>query len=77
LCLSVCVLSQDYLLQYRAGVEAVTPADVLAAARRHLHPDGQTIVIIADAGTLLPELEAQGRTVLPLVVQDDGSAASS
>ena len=26
--------SQDYLFQYRAGIEAVTPADVLAAARR-------------------------------------------
>lgn len=27
-------LLQDYLFQYRAGIEAVTPADVLAAARR-------------------------------------------
>jgi len=25
---------QDYLFQYRAGIEAVTPEDVLAAARR-------------------------------------------
>ena len=28
------MLLQDYLFQYRAGIEAVTPQDVLAAARR-------------------------------------------
>ena len=41
--------AQDYLFQYSAAIEAVTPADVLAAARRHLHPEQQTAVIIADA----------------------------
>ena len=41
--------SQDYLFQYSAAIEAVTPADVLAAARRHLHMEQQTAVVIADA----------------------------
>ena len=31
---------EDYLFRYKAAVEAVAPADVLAAARRRLHPGG-------------------------------------
>jgi len=49
---------QDYLFQYRSAIEAVTPADVLAAAQRHLHPDSQTTVVIADARRVKKGLEA-------------------
>lgn len=57
---------QDILYQYRDAVEAVTVADIKAAAQRHLHPLDHTIVIAADASVLRPELEAKGLVVQPL-----------
>jgi zinc protease len=42
-------LPDDELDRYRPAVAAVTVADVLAAARRHIWPDGMSIVIVGDA----------------------------
>jgi zinc protease len=36
----------DWLSRYRAGLEAVTPAQVREAAVRHLHPDDFAIVVV-------------------------------
>jgi zinc protease len=36
----------DYLTKYRERLAAVTADDVLAAARRHLHPEQQTVVLV-------------------------------
>ena len=66
-CAAVCGV-QDYLFQYRAGIEAVTPEDILAAARRHLHPRQQAVVMAADASVFQPQLEAAGMRVVPLTV---------
>lgn len=44
-------LPQDYLFQYKAGIEHVTSEDVRNAAQRHLHPDQQIIVVAADRDT--------------------------
>ena len=44
-------LPQDYLFQYKAGIEQVTSKDVQSAAQRHLHPDQQIVVIAADRDT--------------------------
>ncbi|KAL3137574.1 hypothetical protein ABBQ38_004857 [Trebouxia sp. C0009 RCD-2024] len=41
-------LPQDYLFQYKTGIERVTSEDVRNAAQRHLHPDEQIVVIAAD-----------------------------
>ena len=38
----------DYLDRYRERLAAVTAEDVLAAARRHLHPEEQAIVLVGD-----------------------------
>jgi zinc protease len=38
----------DYLVRYRDRLAAVTAEDVLAAARRHLHPKTQTVVLVGD-----------------------------
>jgi zinc protease len=38
-------LGMDYLNDYRKAVEAVTPEDVRAVARKYLHPD--TMVLVA------------------------------
>ena len=44
-------LPQDYLFQYKAGIEQVTSEDVRNAALRHLHPERQTVVVAADRDT--------------------------
>ena len=41
-------LPQDYLFQYKTGIEQVTSEDVRNAAQRHLHPDQQVVVVAAD-----------------------------
>eukprot|EP00891_Asterochloris_glomerata_P007133 jgi/Astpho2/7133/e_gw1.00111.7.1_t len=51
---------KDFLFQYRAGIEAVTTEDVLAAAQRHLHPDQQIIVMAADKQIAEPALRQKG-----------------
>jgi zinc protease len=49
--------------RYRSGIEQVQPADVLAAAQRHLHPDRQTVVVAGDAKSLRPQLERLGMPI--------------
>jgi hypothetical protein len=44
---------------------------VLRAARAHLHPDAQAAVVVADAKSARPALEAAGFNVLPLQLPDD------
>lgn len=41
-------LPQDYLFQYKTGIEHVTSEDVRSAALRHLHPEQQIVVVAAD-----------------------------
>lgn len=59
---------QDYLFTYKAGIEAVTAEDILAAARKHLHPQQQAVVVAADASAVSGQLRNQGRRVVPLTV---------
>jgi zinc protease len=37
---------KDFIFQYKKKLEAVTKADVLRAAKTHLHPDRMTIVVV-------------------------------
>jgi zinc protease len=68
-------LSVDELLRYRSAIEAVTIADVAAAARAHLLLDEAAIVVVGDADQFGEALEAAG--VGPLVVErDEGPIAS-
>ena len=59
-------LKADYLESFRARVEAVTPAQVMAAARRHISADRPAIVVVGDASKLRRQLE----TVAPVEVFD-------
>ena len=52
---------QDYLFTYKAGIEAVTRDDILQAARRHLHPEQQAIVVAGDRSLLERSLSKQGQ----------------
>ena len=60
--LALADLDPDYLATYRAGLGAVSPASVAAAAAAHLHPRGGAVaVVVGDARTVRPALEALGR----------------
>ena len=59
-------LPKDYLQQYQEGIQRVTAGDVLAAARRHLHPADQTIVVVADAEKARPGLQRLGLPIVPV-----------
>ena len=48
---------QDYLFAYRDGIAGVAAEEVLASARRHLHPREQAVVV-GDAASL--ELQGAG-----------------
>ncbi len=53
-------LSADHHARYRERVRAVEVDDVLRAARRRLHPDALTVVVVGDADRVAPELETLG-----------------
>ena len=61
-------LPQDYLFQYKAGIEKVTSEDVRNAASRHLHPEQQIVVIAADKSIFEAPLTDRFGQVEPLVV---------
>ena len=61
-------LGDDYFDQYRERVRAVTAADVLDAARAHLHPDHMQVVAVGDPSIIRGPLEALG--VGPVLVYD-------
>ena len=56
-------LGEDYLKDYRARIEAVTAADVQRIARRYVHTDDATVVVVGDAAQLRKELAALGTVV--------------
>jgi zinc protease len=59
-------LGPDYLKNYRARIEAVTPDDVERVARARIQTDRPVIVVVGDAAKLKKEISKLG----PLVVLD-------
>jgi predicted Zn-dependent peptidase len=64
-------LPDDELSRYRPAIQAVTAADVAAAAAAHIHPDELAIVVVGDADAFLPDLEAAG--LGPIEIERDAS----
>jgi zinc protease len=64
-------LPDDYFDRYRENIRAITGADVLEAARRHLHPDALQLTVVGDPKAVRAPLErlALGPTV---VVDSEG-----
>ncbi len=72
----------DWLAKYRPGVEAVTPAQVRAAATKYLHPDQFAIVVVgpskgtdrplADFGKVTPVDITIPRPAMPQQAQHPG-----
>lgn len=50
-------LSEDFYDTYRANVHAVTPADVLMAARTHIHPERLQVVVVGSSEIVKAPLE--------------------
>lgn len=50
-------LPNDFYNTYRANIRSVTPADVLAAAKTHIHPDRLRTVVVGDPGVIKDPLE--------------------
>lgn len=65
-------LESDYLQTYRDKVNAVTAADVLRVANENIKPDTIAIVIVGDAGEVLPQVSGYATSVE--VFDTDGNA---
>lgn len=57
---------RDFIFTFQKALEAVTKADVLRAARQHLHPEEFTIVATGNPGEFGKPLSALGLPVQPL-----------
>ena len=55
--LTVYGLPDDYFDRYRDNIRSVTSADVLTAARRHLHPESLQVTIVGDPAAVSAPLE--------------------
>ncbi len=53
-------LPADYLSQYVSRIQAVTPEDVMRAARAHYHPEQMSVVVCGSRETLEAPLQALG-----------------
>jgi predicted Zn-dependent peptidase len=51
-------LPDDYFDQYRSRIRSVTGADVIEAARAHLHPEQLQVTVVGDAEKVRAPLEA-------------------
>jgi zinc protease len=67
-------LPDDELASYRAGIEAVTRDDVLAAAREHIRLDEAAIVLVGDAERIATELETADLGPLEVVRDEEPPA---
>ncbi len=61
-------LPQDYLFQYKTGIEHVTSEDVRNAALRHLHPEQQIVVVAADRDSFEAPLKQRFSNVESLTI---------
>jgi zinc protease len=58
--LDVYGLPEDSLDTYRTRVRAVTPEQIAAVARAHLHPERAAIVLVGPAKAIVPQLDGLG-----------------
>jgi zinc protease len=63
----------EYVVKYLKKLSMVTPADVQAAAKRHLHPDKQVVVVVGDGMKVRNSIEqALGVKVQSLQLKTEG-----
>lgn len=59
---------QDFLFQSQARLQQVTASSVFDAARRHLHPQAQDIVVVGDAAKFRSQLTRLGMPIQDLAL---------
>jgi zinc protease len=64
-------LPRDYFESYREQIAAVSTTAVVDAARRHLHPDRLSIVVVGNASQVRQDLQTLGYDVLAADSPDD------
>lgn len=64
-------LQPDHYETYLKRLEAVTIADVQAAAQAFLYPDHAVIFVVGDKKSILPKLEPLSQTIDPAVLELD------
>ncbi len=64
-------LPEDYYTTYLTRLQAITAADVQAAAEAFLYPENATIFVVGDVKELLPRLEPLSQTTEPVVMELD------
>lgn len=57
-------IDQNFIFDYKKKVEGLTSDDILEAAKRHLHPGAQPILVVADASKVRSALQKLGREVV-------------
>lgn len=67
-------LGDDYLQTYRANVSAITADDVRRVAGKYIHPDRLAIVIVGDAGEILPQASEYASSIS--IFDADGNVRS-
>lgn len=65
-------LEADYLQTYRDKVAAVTAEDVLRVAKENIHPETIAIVVVGDAGEVIPQIESYADSIE--IFDTDGNA---
>jgi zinc protease len=68
-------LPDDELERYRPAIEAVSAADVVAAARAHLDLERLAVVLVGDADAVAADVDALGLGELEVVRDEPGAAA--
>lgn len=68
-------LPADELDRYRPAIDAVTAADVLAAARSHLHVERLAVIVVGDADAVGADLEKAGIGDVEVVREPETPAA--
>lgn len=63
-------LPEDYLQTYRQRVLAVSAADVQRVAREQVRPDELKVIVVGDATTIRPLLEAEGFGEIEIVTPE-------
>lgn len=63
-------INQNFILEFKEGIENVQEGDVLQAAQRHLHPKQQPIVVVADAKAIRKDLETLGIPIIDWKIEN-------
>jgi predicted Zn-dependent peptidase len=57
-------IDQNYIFDFKKKVGELTSMDILEAAKRHLHPGEQPILVVVDASKISSSLQKLGKQVV-------------